>query len=57
MTEIEAAYNHGVDDACRILEAAAKSIPPQHAVTVSGLGDLTRDIRQNLTISDPPVAS
>lgn len=53
MTEIDAAYNQGVEDACRILEAAAKSIPPHSAVTVSGLADLVRDMRGNLMLSDP----
>lgn len=52
MTEIETAYNQGVDDACRILEAAAKQIPKGHAVTITGLGELARDMRQ-LKASDP----
>lgn len=52
MTEIEAAYNQGVDDACRILEAAAKSIPKGHAVTITGLGELACELRQ-LIIEDP----
>jgi hypothetical protein len=53
MTEIEAAYNQGVEDACLILESAMKSIPKGYAVTISGLADMTRDMRQNLTLSDP----
>jgi hypothetical protein len=45
VTEIEKAFNQGVDECARVLEAAARSIPPQHAVTAKGLEELADDMR------------
>ena len=44
-SEIERAFNRGVAECVLILEAAAESIPPQHAVKPSGLKTLADDLR------------
>ena len=45
MTELEIAYNQGVDECARVVALAASQIPPQHAVTVSGIKTLADDLR------------